>query len=75
MAAGCDLATLSKQMGHSGIQVTSRYCHAKPGEAASCYINLSTTDIDESELTVEHKFVKKATVKKGNKIEKKNPDI
>jgi len=61
---GCGLATLSKQMGHSGIQVTSRYCHAKPGEAASCYIDLSTTDIEESELTVEHKFrrpVKKAT--------------
>ena len=28
----------------------------KSGEAASNYIDLSTTDIEESELTVEHRF-------------------
>ena len=35
---GCDLATLSEQMGHSDLKVTSVYCHPKPGQSASSFI-------------------------------------
>ena len=53
---GCDLASLSKQLGHSGVHVTSKYCHAKEGESASSFIDLSTDDMPETSLTVNHMY-------------------
>ena len=50
------LASLSKQLGHSSVHVTSKYCHAKEGESASSFIDLSTDDVAEAELTVEHHY-------------------
>ena len=43
--------------------VTSNYCHAKPGESASSYIDLSTDDVAEAELTVEHHYKVKKSIK------------
>ena len=45
------------------IHVTSKYCHAKEGESASSFIDLSTDDVAEAELTVEHHYKVKKSIK------------
>jgi len=60
---GCDLSSLSIQLGHSGVHITSKYCHAKDGESASSFIDLSTDDVAEAELTVEHHYKVKKSIK------------